>query len=150
MTTLEDDSKYLVYKIGDEFYASPLLSVREVMEYQKPKFIPNMVKHFTGVINVRGSIVGVVDFRIKFNLPQKNSPRTSMLLCDTEEGPVAALVDSVDFVVDLTQNEIDLKPPIRTQIGTNYLIGVAKKGDKLITLIDILKSLTEEHLKFVA
>lgn len=147
MIDSEAESKYIVYKIGEELYASPLLSVREVIEYQKPKFIPNMVNYFSGVINVRGTIVGVVDFRAKFNLPNKVDRKTSLLLCDSTEGPVAALVDSVESVIEILENDLEKNPPVKTQIEKTYMIGVAKYKDKLITVIDILKSLSEEHLK---
>ncbi len=146
----ENDSKYLVYRIGNETYASPLLSIREVLEFQKPKFMPNMVQEFAGVINVRGVIVGVADMRKKFSVPTDTSRRTSMLLCDTTRGPIAAIVDSVDFVLEFSDVNIDRDPPIKMKMGSDYVLGVAKNKDQLIVIIDLHKSLTEEEFKLVA
>ena len=141
------DNKYIVYKIGVELYGSPLLSVREVLEYQKPKYMPNMVHHFTGVINVRGAVVGVVDLRKKFSENEEMGPRVAMLLCDTPRGPVAAVVDSVESVVELLEEDIDKRPPIRAQVELKYLKGVSKKNTDLITIIDLHESLADEEFK---
>ncbi len=141
------DARFLIFKIGEETYGSPLLSVREVLEYQKPKFMPNMVRHFAGVINVRGAIVGVIDMRIKFGLKHSDGERLAMLLCDTERGAVAAIVDQVESVLTIDDKDLDLDPPVQTKLGKEYLVGVAKNQDKLITIINLHKSLTEEEFK---
>lgn len=147
MSLNENNYKYLVYKIGSELYCSPLLSVREVLEYQNPKYMPNMVNHFSGVINVRGAIVGVIDLRIKFGLSNQVGLKTSILLCDTDRGSIAAVVDSVECVQELLESDIDRKPPIMSKIRQEYLIGVAKSKEQLITIVDLHKFLTEEELK---
>jgi purine-binding chemotaxis protein CheW len=141
------DSRFLIFRIGEETYGSPLLSVREVLEYQKPKFMPNMVKHFAGVINVRGAIVGVVDMRVKFGMKSSEEQRMAMLLCDTERGAVAAIVDQVESVLNIEDKDLDLDPPVQSKLGKEYLVGVAKNQNKLITIINLHKSLTDEEFK---
>ncbi|MGZ3743740.1 MAG: chemotaxis protein CheW [Pseudobdellovibrionaceae bacterium] len=147
MSLQENDHKYLTYKIGNELYSSPLLSVREVLEYQKPKYMPNMVSHFSGVINVRGAIVGVIDLRLKFGLPNSLGQKTSILLCDTGRGLIAAVVDSVECVQEFSDADIDRKPAIMSKVKQEYLAGVAKSKEQLITIVDLHKFLTEEELK---
>lgn len=139
--------KYIVYKVGNETYASPLLSIREVIEYQKPKHMPNMVSYFTGVINVRGVIVGVVDLREKFICPSEIHPRTAMLLCDTDRGPLASVVDSVQSVIELNDENFDRNPPVKSKVDQGYLLGVAKTSLGLVTVVDIFKLVKEEQLK---
>ncbi len=143
----ENELKYLIFRIEDELYGSPLLSIREVLEYQKPKHMPNMVHYFSGVINVRGAIVGVIDLRLKMNCPNNNTNRTAMLLCDTERGTIAAIVDSVDCVHEFHENEIEKKPAIQSKMPLDYLIGVAKKENQLITIVDLHNLMTQEELK---
>ena len=143
----ENDSKYLIYNIGDEKYGSPLLSIREVLEYQKPKFMPNMVASFSGVINVRGAIVGVVDLRNRFSIANSVGPKTAMLLCDTEKGAVVAVVDLVESVVEFEGGNIEIKPPIKSRVEQKYLIGVAKRDEELVTILDLHKLLNEEEYK---
>lgn len=143
----ENDLKYLIFKIGEELYGAPLLSVREVLECQKPKFMPNMVSYFSGVINVRGAIVGVVDLRLKFGSPAAMSPRTAMLLCDTERGSVAAVVDRVVCVHQFVEADFDRQPMVRSNIKGDYLMGVAKKAESLVTVVDLHQLLTQEELR---
>ncbi|HEY8271132.1 MAG TPA: chemotaxis protein CheW [Pseudobdellovibrionaceae bacterium] len=147
MSLNENDYKYLVYKIGNELYSSPLLSVREVLEYQNPKYMPNMVHHFSGVINVRGAIVGVLDLRLKFGLPNPVGPKTSILLCDTGRGLIAAVVDSVECVQEFAETDVDRKPVVMSKVKQEYLAGVAKSKEQLVTILDLHKFLTEEELK---
>lgn len=142
-----NEMKYLVFSIGGDFYCSPLLSIREVLEFQQPKIMPNMVNYFSGVINVRGAIVGVLDMRTKFGLTSKNSSKTPLLLCDTDKGAIAAIVDSVDRVQEFTEEEIERKPPVQSRVKQDYLLGVAKSKEQLITIVDLHKLLTEVELK---
>ncbi len=143
----ENDSKFLIFKVGESLYSSPLLSVREVLEYQKPKPMPNMVHYFAGVINVRGAIVGVIDLRIKFGMQSTVDSKTAMLLCDTDRGSIAAIVDCVECVQELTEENIERKPAIKSKVSQEYLIGVAKRANDLVTVIDLHKSLTDEEYK---
>lgn len=143
----EFDSKFIVFLIGNELYASPLLSIREVLEYQTPKIMPNMVQSFGGVINVRGAIVGVLDLRIKFGYKAENGPRTPLLLCDTSRGAIAAVVDAVECVKEIPEDQIETNPPISSKIEIDYLIGVARSENRLISIIDIDKMLNEQEYK---
>jgi len=147
MTTEDTEHRYLVFRIGEEQFACPLLSVREVLEYQKPKHMPNMVSYFPGVINVRGSIVGVVDLRTKFGAPSSVERRTAMLLCDTENGAVAAVVDLVESVRQIKPECIDRETTLLSKIDTRYLNGVARVDDKLVTVVDLHQSLLEDQMK---
>ena len=143
----ENENKYLVFKIGGGIYASPLLSIREVLEYQSPKFMPNMSPHFVGVINVRGSIVGVTDLRLKLSVPSEILPRTALLLCDTERGSMAAIVDCVESVAEFNSESLDRSPPVNTKTEVKYLLGVAKANDLLITVVDLHRLLNEDEYR---
>ncbi len=147
MSENENELKYLLFYIGQELHGSPILSIREVLEYQKPKFMPNMVSSFSGVINVRGAIVGVIDLRTRFGLNASIAARTAMILCDTEKGPVVAVVDGLDSVHEFKTEDIDFKPPVMSRIEQKYLIGVAKREQALISILDLHKLLSEEELK---
>lgn len=143
----DNELKYLVYYIGSELFCSPLLSIREVLEYQAPKAMPNMVNYFSGVINVRGAIVGVLDMRTKFGLPNKIGNKTPLLLCDTDKGAIAAVVESVERVQEFTEQEIDRMPPVQSKVKQEYLMGVARCKDQLITIVDLHKLLADVELK---
>lgn len=138
--------RYLVFRVGSELYGTPLLEVREVVEYQEPKFMPNMASFFSGVINIRGTIVGVVDLRARFGAPNERSRQTGMLVCETEQGPIAAIVDQVESVQSISEQEIERKPPIVSKFRPEYLVGVAKLRERLVTLIHLKDTLSGEKL----
>jgi purine-binding chemotaxis protein CheW len=142
----ENENRFLLFWVGKELYGTPLLDVREVVEFLEPKFMPNMVKHFSGVINIRGSIVGVMDLRKKFGQPQEKSRSTAMLVCDTPQGAIAAVVDRVDSVVTIEGTQLEKKPPVVTQVEQAYLVGVAKVKEQLVTVVKLHQALCDEKL----
>ncbi len=139
-----DESRYLLFKIGSDSYATPLLGVREVLETQIPKPIPNTAPHFKGLINVRGQILGVVDLRVRFNYPEVESPTNTLMLFETESGPIAAVVDRVEAVVRVDESELHKNPNIRSQIPIEYLLGATNYQGSLVTLIDLNKTLCHD------
>jgi purine-binding chemotaxis protein CheW len=142
----DENNRFLLFSVGGEDYGTPLLTVREVVEYQTPKYIPNMDSAFSGVINIRGTIVGVLDLRQKFNANSTVQRGVALLVCDTEQGPIAAVVDQVKAVVVLPDDKIEKQPPVRTQVKKDFVIGVAKLEDQLVTLIDLLSALSAEKI----
>jgi purine-binding chemotaxis protein CheW len=143
---MSHENRYLLFEVGKELYGTPLLDVREVVEYQEPKFMPNMVSHFVGVINIRGSIVGVIDLRKRFGEKSNSNVKTAMLVSDTPQGTIAAIVDRVDSVISIDQKSIDEKPPVVTSVKQDYLTGVAKAKDRLVTIVELQKLLGDENL----
>ncbi len=149
MTTTTETTKenrYLIYRVGTELYGSPLLEVREVVEYQSPKYMPNMEPYFSGVINIRGSIVGVIDLRKKFSAPSDVSRYTALLVCESSTGAIAAIVDQVEKVVPIDESVIEKKPPVISRVESDYLLGVANVGNQLITLVHLRPALMEMKL----
>jgi purine-binding chemotaxis protein CheW len=143
-----DDSKYLIFRIGNESYGTPLLGVREVLESQTPKPIPNTAPHFKGLINVRGQIIGVVDLRVRFGYPASTSPSLALMVFETETGAFAAIVDKVEAVIKIDEKELNQNPHIRSQIAHQFLIGAASYDGGLVTLVDLNKILsTDEYVQ---
>lgn len=143
---MNTENRYILFCIGNETYGTPLLDVREVVEYQEPKFMPNMISHFVGVINIRGSIVGVMDLRKRFKTTGDITRTTALLVSDTTQGSIAAIVDRVDSVISIDKSMIEEKPPIITNVSQEYLIGVAKVKNNLVTLIQLHHLLNDEKL----
>jgi purine-binding chemotaxis protein CheW len=138
------DSKYLIFRLGREVYGTPLLGVREVLEPQPPKPLPNTAKHFMGLINMRGQIMGVIDLRIRFDYPISQGETTAYLVFETETGPIAAIVDHVEAVANIELKDMENKPNIRSQVPIDFLIGATVHNNQLITLIDLNKTLSLE------
>ncbi len=143
----QEESRYLLFKLGQEVYGTPLLGVREVVEPLDSKPVPNTVNYFLGVINIRGQIVGVLDLRARFGHKCERTPENALMVFDTDNGPMAALVDRVEAVVRINDSKIEKEPNIKTSAPTEFLLGIAHHDDRLITLIDLNKALGKINLK---
>lgn len=148
---MQDDNaadKYLIYQLGLDYFATPLIEIREVIEYRAAKAIPHTSPYFKGVINIRGEIVGVLDLRERMNLQGSDAP-VAQLVFETENGTLAATVDRVHAVTIIDENAIER----RAQLGSGhnpdrgYFLGVAKVDEsRLVTVVSLRKVLTPEQL----
>lgn len=143
----QEENRYLIFSLGREMFGTPLLGVREVVEPLAPKPVPNTRPFFTGVINIRGEIVGVMDLRARFQQTPKSEPGQAMMVFETSTGTEAALVDRIEAVAKISEKNIELQPNVRSNIPSDYLLGVAKEGERLVTLIDLRKVLEEQEVK---
>lgn len=139
------EARYLLFKVGDEVYGTPLLGVREVVEPQPTKKMPNTVKYFKGLINIRGEIVGVIDLRSRFSQPDDVEGK-ALIVFDTDAGAVGALVDQVDSVLAIPENVIESNPNVGSVVPIDYVVGIAKLNEMLVSLIDLNKTLGNEEL----
>ncbi len=143
----QEENRYLIFSLGREMFGTPLLGVREVVEPLPPKPVPNTRPFFTGVINIRGEIVGVMDLRARFQQNQKTEPGQAMMVFETLTGTEAALVDKIEAVAKIPERNIERQPNVKSNIPADYLLGVAKEGERLVTLIDLRKVLEEQEVK---
>jgi purine-binding chemotaxis protein CheW len=118
-----------------------------VVEPQEPKPIPNTVPFFSGVINLRGQVIGVVDLRKRFGCEPLNRPRMALIVFPTESGPLGALVDEIESVAKIPSSNIESNAAVRTHVPADYFIGVGKQDDRLVSLIDLNRILGSEELK---
>ena len=144
-----EEGRYLLFRLGTELYGTPLLGVREVVEAQPTKPVPNTISCFTGVINIRGEIVGVIDLRMRFGHPANTGAESALMVFSTEAGPMAALVDKVEAVVKIPDDKIDKQPNVHTTVPLEFLLGIAKDSERLVTLIDLNRTLGKEELKAI-
>lgn len=141
----QDTEKYLVYQLGEEIFASPLMEVREVMEYRAAKPIPHTAAFFKGVLNIRGEIVGVVDLRIRLGVKSAAAP-TAQLIFDCETGPLAAVVDRVHAVSIIAEKDMDRNPGVSApNADRSYFLGVGRVEDQLVTVISLRKILNKDQ-----
>lgn len=143
---LNDQDRYLLFVLGQDLYGTPLMGVREVVEYQKAKPIPHTVRAFLGVINIRGEIIGVVDLRARFQYPAEENREVAMMVFSTENGTLAAVADRMEGVVRIPAEAIDPTPRVESKLPPSYLMGIGRCRDRLVTLIDLPKILEREEI----
>lgn len=145
---------YLSFKLSEEVFAINVLGVLNILEMSKITRIPKAPEYLKGVINLRGTVLPVVDLRIKFGLPVIDvSVDTSIIVLSInlngEEVLVGIMVDSVKEVLELKTNEIAPSPTIGTKYNTGFIEGMFRTDDKFIMILNINKVFeTEEVLEF--
>lgn len=141
------EQRYLSFSLGTEEYAVPLLSVREVIGVPEITPIPFTPPHFLGIMNLRGSIISVIDMRVKFGIKPKNSAETAVIICDLAPLTIGIMIDSINSVVAPKPSELSDKPDMPSQRSSEYITKVFKRDKDLILLLDISKSLSLEDLR---
>jgi purine-binding chemotaxis protein CheW len=144
--------QFLTFKLGGEVFAFAIGRVREVLDYTAVTKIPEMPAFMLGVINLRGSVVTVVDMRLKFGMgPTSRGLNTCIVIVEIEiEGEttvLGALADSVQEVVDLDPEHIEGPPRIGGRIKSSFIEGMCKDGEDLITVLDIDRVFSPEELE---
>ena len=128
----------LTFALGDEEYGIDILKVQEIRGYEKPTAIANAPAFIKGVINLRGSIVPIVDMRVKFNLPSADyNAFTVVIILNLTGRIVGIVVDSVADVLTLAPEQIRPAPEFASGMDVNYLIGLGVVGDRMLILMDI-------------
>jgi purine-binding chemotaxis protein CheW len=133
---LADEDRYLIFRIGKERFAAPLLSVREIVETLAYRDVPNPFDYFLGLANLRGQIVGVLDFGIRFGLESVAASKNGVFLVfDFDGASMAGFVNSVESVVTIPSVSIDRECHIDVAIPESALIGIAKTSSGLLSII---------------
>lgn len=147
-------SQYLTFVLGEDEYAIGILSVKEIIEYGTITRLPKAPQFIRGVINLRGTVVPVLDLAAKFDLPQSPvTPMTCIILVDAEINGeslvIGVLADSVEEVIDVAASEIEPAPSFGTNIRGEFLKGIAKLGNKLAIVLDLDKVLSDAEVSQV-
>ena len=134
--------QYLTFRLAEEQYGLNVLQVREVLEIPRITRVPRMPIYMKGVINIRGSVVPVIDLRLKLGLDElENSVNSRVVIIEIETSQekiaLGILVDSVQEVVDIGQSEISPPPRIGTKIESSFINGIARLGQGFVIIINI-------------
>ncbi len=145
---LEDDQamRLLVFRLEDEAYGVNVMHVQEVLRISEIAPVPGAPEYVLGIINLRGSVVTVIDTRLRFGLPVGETDDDSrIVVIESEQQVVGILVDSVAEVVDLRTSQIDAAPNVGNEESSRYIQGVATLDDTLLIVVDLNKLLTESE-----
>ena len=137
-----DTTQYLTFKLGEEMFALDIAKVREVLDFTTVTKVPRTPDFMRGVINLRGSVVPVVDLRLKFGMSRtENGVNTCIIISEvTVDGDttiLGALADSVQEVIDLGPEHIAPAPRIGTKLRTEFIKGMGKQNDQFVIILDI-------------
>ena len=136
----------LTFVVAGQEYAIGILNVKEIIEYESPTRVPSAPPCVAGVINLRGTVVPVIDLALRFNLaPTAVTSRTCIVVVevdlDGQTTVMGVLADAVSAVIDLAADQIDEPPQFGTRVRSDYLLGMIRSGRKFILLLDIDRTL---------
>lgn len=133
-----DGSQYLTFILGEEHYGVDILRVQEIKGYTAVTRIPNTPPYIKGVLNLRGTIVPIVDLRTKFGMENVDATMcTVIVVVVVRDRVMGIVVDAVSDVLNIAAQDIQPPPNFGARVDTSFIRSMAKSGDKLITLLDI-------------
>jgi purine-binding chemotaxis protein CheW len=139
--------QYLTFRLGPEEYGIEILKVQEIKGFTAVTPIPNTPPYVKGVMNLRGTVVPVLDLRTKFGMPETPYDKFTVIVVVTVGARVLGMVvDSVSDVLDIAPGAIEAIPDLGAGIDTTCLSGMAKSGDKLVLLLDLARVVTFDAL----
>ncbi len=160
-TAIEEDQvnsnvqQFLTFVLCDEIYGIGILHIREIIEYANLTIVPLMPDFISGVINLRGNVVPVVNLARRFEQrPKDIGKRTSIVIIDIKDSDgesieIGIIVDIVNEVIELSDSEIAAPPTFGTQIRADFIQGMGKIDDKLMVLLDVNHVLSINELSAV-
>ncbi len=143
-------NSYLTFRIGEEEYGAHVREVINILELQEITKVPKAPDYMKGVINLRGKVLPVIDTRVKMGLaPIEFTENTCIIVMElhwnNEEIVVGALVDEVKAVLDLDENEMQEAPGIGSVFTSKFIRNMAKVGDRVIMILDLIKLFSLEE-----
>lgn len=150
----EDSEQYLTFMLGGKVYGLGILNIKEIIEYGDITEVPMTPEFISGVINLRGSVVPVIDLSQRFSgKATELAKRTSIIILEVKNADlkieIGVMVDMVNEVLDIHPGEIEPAPSLGDQIQTNFINGMAKVDGKLLILLNIEHVLSVDELSIV-
>jgi purine-binding chemotaxis protein CheW len=152
---ITETRQYLSFKLDEEEFALDISKVREVLDFTKITKVPQTPDFMKGVINLRGSVVPVVDLNKKFSIKDTaKTVNTRIIIGEVDiEGDsvvLGVLADSVHEVMELEPESIEPAPKIGTKLNTDFIKGMGKRDEEFVMILDIDKIFSLDELSLVS
>ncbi|PLY00578.1 MAG: chemotaxis protein CheW [Desulfuromonas sp.] len=146
--------QYLTFRLGQESFGIDVLKVREILDFVDVTKVPQSPDYMLGVINLRGSVVPVVDLRKRFAIESGERSKDNCIIVleiklNGEQLNVGIIGDMVEEVIDLRSEQIEPPPKLGSQLRAEFIVGMGKQDERLIILLDIDKIFSDEELSLV-
>jgi len=150
-----DQRQYLTFMLGGEMFSIGILCIKEIIEYTGLTTVPMMPACIRGVINLRGSVVPVMDLSSRFGKPGNEiTKRTCVVIVEVENAGVrqdmGVIVDAVNEVLEIPGSEIEPPPAFGAKIRTDFIEGMGKVNGKFVILLNINRVLSVEEIGAMA
>ena len=150
----EDESQYLTFTLRGEMFAIGILNIKEILEYGQLTGVPMMPEFIRGVINLRGSVVPVVDLAARFGGKRSEITKRSCIVIievNGEDGrqDIGVVVDAVSEVLEIPATEIEPPPAFGAKIRADFIQGMGKVDGKFVIILNVDRVLSVEELALV-
>lgn len=140
-----DSNQFLTFTLNDQDFGIEILRVQEIKNFTRVTPIPNTAPCIKGMMNLRGTVVPIVDLRTKFNMPTADYNQfTVIIVVNLGTRIMGLVVDAVSDVLNIEPEAIEDTPNLGA-IETSFITGLAKSGDRLVTLLDIEQLLVDQN-----
>ena len=151
---ITETTQYLTFTLAEDIFAIDVTMAREILDVCDVTRVPQTPDYMLGVINLRGSVVPVIDMRLKFGMDHVERTRDSCIVVvevdvDGESVVVGALADSAREVLDLEPSQIEPPPRIGTRLNTEFIKGMGNLDDRFVIILDINRVFSAEELALV-
>ncbi|MGC2064226.1 MAG: chemotaxis protein CheW [Thermodesulfovibrionales bacterium] len=136
--------KFAIFQIADEVFGITIDRVVEIIKVQKVFTIPGLPGFLSGVMNVRGLVVPLIDLRRRFGT-EPSGRKERIIIVRFEQEKIGLLVDEIREIMSLAPEEMTRPPSIFKGFKTEYITGLGRKGDRIIILLNIDNLLTSEE-----
>jgi purine-binding chemotaxis protein CheW len=148
-------SQFLTFTLGQEEYGVDILRVQEIRGWHQVTRVPNAPAHMLGVLNLRGTIVPIIDMRMRFHLAKvEYTPVTVIIVLSVHSASgdhvFGIVVDSVSDVLDVKASDKKSTPDFGAAVNTDFINGLATVGEHMVMLLDIDKMLSSDELSALA
>ena len=138
------------FRLASEEYGIEITKVQEIILMGEITRVPQTPEYIMGLINLRSTVIPIVDLRLRFGLPQEQtSDETRIMVVNVAGKTIGIIVDAVSEVLRISQEQIAPPPPTVAGLGREYLTGLVKLEKRLLILLDIDKILGEEGTEAV-
>ena len=138
--------QFVIFSIGEEEFGVEILKVREIIRMLEITRVPRAPEFVEGVINLRGSVIPILDLRKRFGLVSKDNDKdTRIVVINIHNMTVGFIVDSVSQVLRIPANTVEPPPPVVAGLDSEYIEGVGKLEDRLLILLDLDRLLSSEE-----
>jgi len=148
---VQEPQQYLTFMLAAELFAIGILRIKEIIEYGQLTRVPMMPRFIRGVINMRGSVVPVVDLSVRFGrTPVAVTRRTCIVVLEMNDGDfqqdIGIVVDSVSEVLEIPANMVEPAPTFGAKIRTDFIQGMGKVNDRFVIILNVLNVLSVEEM----
>ncbi len=144
---IANGEQYLTFDLGHESYGVNILSVKEISGWDDATIVPNSPAYVKGVVNLRGTIVPIIDLRIRFNVGEPTYLPTTVVIIlsgktEVGERTVGFIVDAVSDVLNVRDEEINSAPDFDRTVPVNYIQGMVNNDENVVTILDVSQLLS--------